>query len=78
MRGVSLAHFRVCGGKSYVVEGASVVIDRNLGLLTVRQYHGRKVYTLPLWKVADFVVYHITKQELAERAREKKAKKRGR
>jgi hypothetical protein len=71
-----VARFRVHGGKSYVVEGASVIVDRALQLVTVRPFRARKSYTLPLWALADFVVYRCVKAELAEKAREKKARRR--
>ena len=61
-----VARFRI-DGASHLTAGGTVTIDRALGLVTVRQYKRHRTYTLPLWKVAEFVMYHVVKAELQER-----------
>ena len=54
----------------------TVTIDRSeYPLFTVRPHKLRKTYELPLSKVAEFVVYHVIKRELADKKAAKKAAK---
>lgn len=67
------AHFRT----SIDFDGArlaTVTIDRELQLFTVRLLRRRRTYTLPLGIVAQICAWKVTKAEFLER---KKAKKKG-
>ena len=73
-----VARFKVAGqftGGGYST--ATVVIDRTEApLFGVRPSRSRRVYEVPLAKVAEYVVWHITKKELADkRAAKKKARR---
>lgn len=52
---------------------ATVVIDRDAGLMTVRPLRHRKIYTLPLATVAEWMVRHLIRLEVIEKRRAKKA-----
>lgn len=45
-------------------------------LFSVRPHKLRKVYELPLKTVAEFVCWHVTKRELADKKKAKKEAKR--
>jgi hypothetical protein len=72
-----VARFKVAGqftGGGYTM--ATITIDRSeAALFSVRPARKRKLYELPLAKVAEFVVWHVVKYELAQK---RAAKKRGR
>ena len=69
--------FRVAGtfdiGGGWQV--ATVVIDREHGLFSVRPLRRRREYTLPLAIVAAMVCDRIIKQEVAAKKAAKKAKR---
>jgi len=73
-----VARFKVAGqftGGGYTA--ATITIDRTeAALFSVRPARRRKLYELPLAKVAEFVVWHIEKRELAEKRAAKKKRKR--
>lgn len=70
---MSTARFRVFGEFDHVHE-ATVVIDRNAGVFSVRPLRRRRTYELPLAFVARVVMERIIKAEAAEKraARRKK------
>ena len=70
------SHFRVQGRFDRARE-ATVTVDREHGLVTVRPLHSRRVYQLPLSWAAEAVFQHIVRFELA-RKRLLSAKKKGR
>lgn len=77
---VRLAKARVVGRFVLAsrVQEATVVIDRDAGLFSVRPLRSRKLYTLPLATVAEITVQRIIKAESAERRRSRKAGPHGR
>ncbi len=58
-----------------ITEG-TVTLDRGAGLFTVRPLRSRKVYTLPLDRVAEMVVQRVIKADLFLKHMEK-AKRKG-
>jgi len=72
------ARFKVAGqftGGGYT--SATITIDRTeAALFSVRPARRRRLYELPLAKVAEFVVWHCVKRELADKRAAKKAKRR--
>lgn len=77
---MSVAKFRVTGSLDNAsrVGYGTVVIDRVSGLFTVRPYKRRRTYTLHLGEVATMVCRRIVLAELAEKRRQKAAKRKGR
>jgi len=75
-----VARFKVAGqftGGGYTA--ATISIDRTeAALFSVRPARRRKLYELPLAKVAEFVVWHVTKRELADKKAAKRAARRRR
>lgn len=68
------ARFRVCG-----VEGdrpATLTVERDRGLVSVRLYRSRREYVLPLSWVASAVMWKCVRAEAADRAKAKKASRR--
>jgi hypothetical protein len=59
-------------------QSATVELERELGLFSVRPYRRRKVYTLPLAVVAEMVCHRIMLSEAAEKRRMKREKGRRR
>jgi len=55
--------------------GGTFIVERNTGLVSVRLYRGRELYTLPLVTVAEFVVFKCIKAQLVDKARERKARR---
>ena len=70
---MKLAHVRVVG--RFIMasrpEVATVTIDRDNGLFSVRPLHKRRVFTLPLATVSEIVVQRILKVEAVEKRRSK-------
>lgn len=54
---------------------ATVLIERGIGLIHVRPYRSRRMYTLPLADVARYIVARVVRAELLEEAREKRRKR---
>lgn len=54
---------------------ATVEIDRDAMLFSVKLYRRRKVFTLPLSMIAQIVCWKIVKAEMFEKAKAKKAKR---
>lgn len=52
---------------------ATVTIDRDCGLFSVRPYRRRRAFELPLATVAELVVRRIIAGEVAEKKRAKRA-----
>lgn len=52
------AHFKVAG-RIDNAPGATVTIDRDLGLFAVRPLRRRKTYELPLSVVAEMVLHRV-------------------
>lgn len=76
---MSIARFKVFGRLDGAggARAGTVVIDRESGLLHVRPFRGRRVYTMPLSMVADMVCQRILMNEVADkRAAVAKSKKR--
>ncbi len=71
------SHFKV-SGQFNGARTATVTIDRELGLITVRPYKRRKTYELPLAWAAETIIWHVIKVEAAEKRAAKKAARRGR
>ncbi len=68
------AHFKVFGrfnGKNQ----ATVTIDRDIGLITVRPHHFKKTYEMRLTDVAESIMWKVIAAELREKKAAKKAKK---
>lgn len=66
-----LSRFRISAGErggrwAGLKEGSTVLVDRHLGLFTVRPFRSRKSYTLALALVAGLVVSQIVKAEQRE------------
>jgi hypothetical protein len=53
----------------------TVTIDRGASLFSVRPLRRRRIYTLPLDKVAEMVVQRIIAAEAAERRRTRKGRR---
>ncbi len=72
-------HFRVVAvlDRARASEG-TVTINRAAGLFSVRPLRRRRVYTLPLAAVAELVVQRMIRLEVLERARAKRAARKGR
>lgn len=75
---MSVAHFRVYGANFDGAHEATVSIDRELGLFTVRPLRRKRTYELPFSAVAEIVLWRVLKAELAQKKREKAARRRGR
>jgi hypothetical protein len=69
------ARFRIEEPMPEFRRGATVTIDRQAGLFSVRPYQRRKVYTLPLSTVAAIVVSKMVKAEIAAKRAERKARR---
>ncbi len=71
------AKARVFGRFTYASksEEATVIIDRDLRLFSVRPLRRRRVYTLPLADVAEMTVRHIICAEVAEKRKLKRRKR---
>ncbi len=54
-------------GRINGADGATVQVDRERGLVSVRPLRERREYTLPIALVADMVVCRVVKNELARR-----------
>ena len=72
-----IARFRVVAQ----VDGArpvpcTVTIDRDAQIASVRPLRRRREYTLPLSRVASFIVQSIVRAEVAEKRRAKGGKRR--
>lgn len=67
---MSRARFEVAGRFDGAI-GATVVIDREAGTISVRPKRRRTVYTLPLATAAAFVVFQVTKADLAAKRKGK-------
>lgn len=72
---MSKSKFRISGRFDGVNE-ATVTIDRETLLISVRPLHRKREYTLPLSVVANTVIWNITKAEVSEKLKAKKAAKR--
>jgi hypothetical protein len=74
-----MSRFKVYG----VLDGAggaragTVLIERAAGLLHVRPFRRRRVYTMPLSMVADMVCRRILMNEMYERRAAKAKRKKG-
>lgn len=76
---MSIARFRVAFPSP--VDGAreaTVEIDREIGLFTVRPLRRRRRYELPLWWVAETTIWKVVRADLAEKKREKAAARKAR
>jgi hypothetical protein len=62
------ARFRVVG-RIDAAHSATVVIDEQAGLISVRPYRRRRDYVLPLVDVARLIVAKVVTAELAEKRR---------
>ena len=74
---MSKSHFIVFGrfnGKNQ----ATVTIDRDCGLITVRPKHFKKKYEMRLTDVAESVMWKCIAAELREKKAARKAKRMGR
>ncbi len=73
---MTVAKFKVYGGggKYNGANEATVTIDRNNNLVSVRPKHRRKAYEMRLEDIAEWVMWRCIKDELHEK---KKAKKKG-
>lgn len=54
---------------------ATVTIDRNADLFSVRPLRRKREYTLPLAVIAEMVIWRIVKAEAAEKLAAKKRRK---
>jgi hypothetical protein len=71
------ARFRVFGRfDAPRAHEATVTIERERGLFSVRPLRRRRVYELPLADVAAMVVWRVIRFELAEKKRERAAARR--
>jgi len=72
-----VARFKVYGQfTGGAIKPGTVIIDRTENaLFGVRPSKMRRVYELPLNKVAEFVVWHVIKKELADKRAAKKKKR---
>jgi hypothetical protein len=71
-----VARFKVTGkldGAGGMRKG-TVIIEREAGLMHVRPLRRRRVYTMPLWMVADYVCQRILIAEINERRAAKRRK----
>lgn len=64
-------HVRVAG-RFDNTDGATVTIDRNAGLISVRPLRRHREFTLPLADVARHIVYSVVMAELSEKRRGKR------
>lgn len=76
---MSVAKFRVVGSLDNAsrASAGTVTIDRVSGLFTVRPYKRRRTYVLRLSDVATMVCRRIVLAELAEKRRQKAARRKG-
>lgn len=51
-------------GRVNGAQGATISIDRERGLVSVRPFRERREYTLPLQTIAEIVVVKVVKAEL--------------
>ena len=56
-------------GRINGADGASVTIDRDRGIVSVRPKREQRTYDLPLLTVAEMVVCRVVKNELASQER---------
>lgn len=70
---MSIARFRARGRfvRASKETEAEVVIDRKVGLFTVRPLRSKRLYTLPLSTVAEIVVSKCVKADLATKKKGK-------
>jgi hypothetical protein len=73
---MSKSKFRV-DGRMDGANGATVTIDRGVGLFSVRPLRRKREYTLPLKDVAEMVLWRIVKAEANEKLKLKKLRRRG-
>lgn len=73
---MSVARFKTIGqfDQSYV-QSATIEIDRDVNLISVRPKGRRRTYSLPLSTIAEIICWRVIRAELLEKKREK-AKKR--
>jgi len=71
------SRFRVTGrfDMASQIQEATVVIERASALIAVRPLRRKRVYSLPLATVAEWVVRRILQAEVAAKKAEKKARK---
>ena len=76
---MSIARFKTIGqfDQSYV-QNATIEIDRDVNLISVRPKGRRRTYTLPLSTVAEIICWRVIKAELLEKKREKAKNKKKR
>jgi len=72
----SKAHFRVWG-KFNGAHEATVTVDRQADLITVRPLRRRKAYELRLADVAEWIMWRVIKAELTEKKKQKMMKRKG-
>lgn len=74
---MSVAKVRVIGrfDSASKTQTATVVMDRDVGLFSVRPLRRRRIYSLPLSVVAEMVVQWNIRAELLERRRMRSAKR---
>jgi hypothetical protein len=70
---VSIARFRV-HGRFNRATSATVTINRDTGLITVRPLRKRRSYELPLSWAAEAVMWQVLKAEAAEKRAAKRAR----
>lgn len=74
---MSVARFRT-GGRLEMASrytSATVTVDREAGLVHVRPLRRRRVYTMPLSAVAEWIVRRTILAELAEKRRARRARR---
>ena len=73
---MAIARFKAIGqfDQSYI-QKATIEIDRNANLISVRPKGRRRIYTLPLSAVAEIICWRVIKAELIEKKKEKALKK---
>ena len=69
---MAIARFKTIGqfDQSYI-QNATIEIDRNADLISVRPKGRRRTYTLPLSAVAEIICWRVIRAELLEKKREK-------
>ena len=75
---MSVARFKVFGSNMFNGKSeATVEIERESGMLTVRPYHLHKKYELRLADIAKHVIYVSVMAEIREKKALKKMKRKG-
>jgi hypothetical protein len=69
-----MARFKVYGRYNGKTE-ATVEVDRNTNLISVRPKHFKKAYEMRLEDVAEVIMWRCIKADLAEKKKAKKVKR---